>query len=158
MFKKILFIISIALLFKMVFLYFGMKKFIPNFLFIVVIYAALYEKILWAEFLGFLLGIFEDLFTLHMFGTSALLFPLLAFVVGYLSLDLDKEKIFLQGFILFCGSWLYLFGFYWIHVLFGYSLNIQYSNWIFTRPFLNVFIGLLMFSVLKKTTARFQRD
>ncbi|MDR1784686.1 MAG: rod shape-determining protein MreD [Endomicrobium sp.] len=87
----------------------------PNFILIVVAYLGVSKKIINAQVMGFLFGLTWDAFSTDIFGTRALMFTVIGYLIGKFCRDFDMNKILVQFLVILLANIVYWLGFGLIH-------------------------------------------
>ncbi|MFC1566729.1 rod shape-determining protein MreD [bacterium] len=140
-FGFIFILITILVMQIQVVFYYNIKLFFPNLFLLLVIFYSLWLGSSTAQLIAFFLGLIFDVFTFNVFGTNMLLFPLIAYLVNYLSQRFDKKTVTSQLVITLIVSIVYVIGYYAIQGLFSYKKSFSTNAVFFLQP---LFITLLM--------------
>ncbi|MDR2676669.1 MAG: rod shape-determining protein MreD [Endomicrobium sp.] len=108
--RKIIFYNVLCLLQFFFSKYISIYKISPNFVLVAIIYIGLSRGIIYAEIMGFLLGLTWDAFSSEVFGMKAMMFTIVGYFSGKIHKKFDHRKIFTQFVVISCASIIYCLG------------------------------------------------
>ena len=160
--KKICFWLIIAILLiafqKIVINRLAIYQAAPDLILIATVYCALRYGVGLGESFGFIGGIFQDVFSVYLFGTSALVKTIIGFITGHLKRKLDFSNKITLMIIIFCASLLNYLICYLVGVIF-LSCKVPFNGLTFLVFILyNTIITPIVFLVLNKVESLFLKD
>ncbi|MFH1715048.1 MAG: rod shape-determining protein MreD [Elusimicrobiota bacterium] len=149
MFKKaalfIILIIAVSVLETVGVYFIPVYAVMPQLFVILVIFFAWWNGPLWGETIGFFSGLVFDALGFGIFGINMLLFTILGYTVGNVSINMDKEDVTKQIVIVFIMSYIYIAISYIVQLvsLYPERSNVKLLYWI--KPFFNAVWTPLVF-------------
>ncbi|MFC1546879.1 hypothetical protein ACFL4O_04085, partial [bacterium] len=94
---------------------------------------------------------------LGIFGIHMMLYTIIAYLVGRIVNNIDKESVLHQIVIGFFSAVIYYLGFFSINKLIGFKLEVGYRILYFTKPFVIALFTPLLFKIFNKIGAKWFR-
>ncbi|MFC1512778.1 rod shape-determining protein MreD [bacterium] len=152
------FLIFLVLFLEMVFLnHFHVNMAAPDFFLVLVLYFVWNKGIMKGQITAFFLGFLKDVFGLGIFGIHMMLYTIIAYLVGRIVNNIDKESVLHQIVIGFFSAVIYYLGFFSINKLIGFKLEVGYRILYFTKPFVIALFTPLLFKIFNKIGAKWFR-
>ncbi|MCX5778594.1 MAG: rod shape-determining protein MreD [Elusimicrobia bacterium] len=127
--------------------YFALYGLAPNIPLIALIYISLRQGALSGQLLGFAWGITWDVLSGDLFGSHALLFTGIGFLIGKLSHKMDESKVITQMVLTGIASVVFSAGMWCLYLVFSpteYVLSWNYIVWM--QPLLNMMVAPFFFA------------
>lgn len=129
----------------------------PDLVLIATVYFALRYGPGWGQSLGFMSGIFQDVFAIYLFGANALIKTIIGFSVGQLKKKFDCSNRATQIIIIFCAT-IGNFVFYYLVEIIFLSYPVPFRGMTFLVFILyNTILTPFIFMLLQKIESIFQK-